>query len=108
MRRKFVAQTQWLSGGGVLYLLAQGCNLADQLVDLLLLAKDREVELINHVFGIADLHFKIVQARFHDGFLFFLITPVAQRFFCFWQRPVIGAWLAEQGASGTEQKYNND
>ena len=62
MRWKFVAQAQLLGGGGVLYLFAQGRDLTDQLVDLLLLAKDREVELINHVFGIADLHFKIVQA----------------------------------------------
>ena len=63
MRRQFVAQVLRLAhtGGG----LAQVADLAQQAVDLLLLAQDDFIQLINQVFGEAGLDLQIGQPLFN-------------------------------------------
>ena len=47
-------------------LFAQGAEFDGQQVDLLLLAKDRAVEFVDQVFGVADLDFEFGDAGFQN------------------------------------------
>ena len=63
MRREFVAQAALLGGGGRLNLVAQRLDLNEQPINLLLLSVHRAIQLVDHVFGEADLDFKFAEAR---------------------------------------------
>lgn len=65
MRRNFLAQAPALRGRLGLQLLAQEAQLLLQLVDLLLLAKDGAVELIQQIFGKAEFDLEFGQSGFH-------------------------------------------
>lgn len=65
MRWKFVAQGACFVTIAAGKLLAEFLNIGDQHVDLLLLAINRAVKLVDHVFGVADLDFKIGDSGFH-------------------------------------------
>ena len=62
MRRKFVAQVARLVRLGILRLFAQTANFLGEQIDLLLLAKDDAIQLVQQVFGVADLDFEIGNA----------------------------------------------
>lgn len=67
MRRQFVAQIARCRAASLWNLLAQMQLLAGKVVNLLLLAVDDEVELIEQVFCVAELDLQVVQALLKVG-----------------------------------------
>ena len=67
MRRQFVTQIARCRVASLWNLLAQTQQLAGKVVNLLLLAVDDEVELIEQVFGVAGLDLQVVQALLKVG-----------------------------------------
>ena len=67
MRRQFVAQIERCCTASFWNLLAQTPQLAGKVVNLLLLAVDDEVELIEQVFGVAGLDLQVIQALLKVG-----------------------------------------
>jgi hypothetical protein len=67
MRRQFVAQIERCCTASFWNLLAQTPQLAGKIVNLLLLAVNDEVELIEQIFGVAGLDLQVVQALLKVG-----------------------------------------
>jgi hypothetical protein len=74
------------AGSLILHLYLEPGKFAGEILDLLLLAENSLVELVDQIFGVAQLDFDIVQSGFHGGCSAALfITPVVQGFTRWWQ-----------------------